>query len=210
MKFILYLLFFIYLLIEFKNYIFRSLLYVLGFKIDLDSFKDLPSKLILIGNHTSIYDFFISTAIYFSYFHQDYTNYVLMKDSFEFYTSPLFHYIDKKLKIISVNKNKKGLTQQLVEELKFKDNYILFIAPEGTRKYTDSIKSGYWVLSKELDIDIVFIGIDFYKKTFELEKPRKASFLWEQEKELFKKSAIKYQPLFPENCAYFTSAQLTK
>ena len=43
-------------------------------------------------------------------------------------------------------------------------------------------------------------------KTFELEKPRKASFLWEKEKELFKKSAIKYQPLFPENCAYYTSA----
>ena len=202
MKFILYLLFFIYLLIEFKNYIFRSLLYVLGFKIDLDSFKDLPSKLILIGNHTSIYDFFISTAIYFSYFHKDYTNYVLMKDSFEFYTSPLFHCIDKKLKIIGVNKNKKGLTQQLIEELKFKDNYILFIAPEGTRKYTDSIKSGYWILSKELNVDVSFVGIDFQKKTLTLEKPRKVNFNWDLEKKIYEKEAKKYLPLFPEKCLF--------
>lgn len=202
MKIIIYLFFLLYVFIGFKNYIFRSLLYVLGFKIDLDSFKNLPSKLILIGNHTSMYDFFISTAIYFSYFHKDYTNYVLMKDQFEYYTSILFHFFDKKLKIISVNKNKSGLTKQLIEELKFKNNYILFIAPEGTRKYTESIKSGYWILSKELNVDVSFVGINFQNKTLTLEPPREVNYNWELEKKIYESIAEKYLPLFPEKCVF--------
>ena len=202
MKILIYLFFLLYVFIGFKNYIFRSLLYVLGFKIDLDSFKNLPSKLILIGNHTSMYDFFISTAIYFSYFHKDYTNYVLMKDQFEYYTSILFYFFDKKLKIISVNKKKSGLTKQLIEELKFKNNYILFIAPEGTRKYTESIKSGYWILSKELNVDVSFVGIDFQNKTLTLEPPREVNYNWELEKKIYESTAEKYLPLFPEKCVF--------
>ena len=210
MYYILFILFAIYLFNDFNPFFYRLILKLIGFNIDQKIFEKLPNEFIFIGTHTSIIDFFIGKFIYYGYLHKKYSNYILMKEDFERYSSSFFNIFDKKLKFIAVEKEKKGLTKKIIDNLKYRSNYLLFISPEGTRKYTNELKSGYWVLSKELDIDIVFIGIDFYKKTFELEKPRKASFLWEQEKELFKKSAIKYQPLFPENCSYFTSAQLTK
>ena len=203
MSYLLLLLFACYLFYEYNFLFYRFLLTCIGFKIDDTLFDNLPNQLIFIGTHTSIVDFFIGTFIYYGYLHKNYTNYILMKKEFEKYTSSIFYNFDSKLKIIPVDKEKKGLIKKITEELKFKNNYLLFISPEGTRNYTETIKSGYWSLAKELNIDVVFIGIDFYKKTFVLEPPRKVFYNWEIEKELFKKSAEKYAPLLPEKCSFY-------
>lgn len=203
-------LFIIYLFYEFNPFFYRLILKCIGFQIDPNIFKDLPNEFIFIGTHTSMVDFFIGTFIYYGYLHKKYSNHILMKDEFEKYSSSFFTNFDNKLKIIPVEKEKKGLTQKIINKLQHHSHYLLFISPEGTRKYTENLKSGYWAISKELDINVVFIGIDFYHKTLKLEKPRKVSPLWEEEKKIFKESAKKYQPLFPENCAFFHTSLLTK
>ena len=68
-----------------------------------------------------------------------------------------------------------------------------------------SCSNGYWVIAKELNLDVSFIGIDFYKKTISFETCRKVEDYWDDEIRKFKISAKKYSPLFPEKCFYFKS-----
>lgn len=190
------------------EYIFKNILVKLDYKVDENSFNELPSKLILISSHTSIYDFILGALIYYGFLHKKYDIYILMKKEFHSFTNPIFSIIDSKFKLISVD-NKKvinsitGLTEKICNELRNKDNYILFIAPEGTRKCTSQIKTGYWNIAKSLNIDVAFIGIDFISKNIILEYPRKVEEDWDKEKDIFIKLCKKYIPLYPDRC-YWT------
>lgn len=178
----------------------KNILKSLGYKlndVDLDTF---PSKLVIIGSHTSIYDFFIGALYYYALLHQKYDSYILMKKNFEVIATPILSIIDKKFKLISVSKNNNGLTKIIIDDLKNKDNYVLFIAPEGTRKLTERIKSGYWFISKELDADIAYLGIDFNLKNINLESSRKPFKNWDEEEFFFAKTCQNYIPLYPERC----------
>ena len=189
-------------------YLIKKFLYYLDYKVEPFDINVFPSKMIVISSHTSIYDFIIGTLFYYGYLHERYNSYVLMKYQFEVICSPIIQYFDKKFKLISIKKNeeinvKKGVTHQIYNKLKDKDNFIIFIAPEGTRKCTDKLRSGYWVIAHKLDIDILYIGIDFLNKNIFLENPRKAKNTWENEQEEFIISCKKYIPLYPERC-YWT------
>ena len=60
---------------DFISYIFKSLLSYLDYKVSPFILDDLPSKIIIIGSHTSIYDFFIGTIFYYAYLHEKYDTY---------------------------------------------------------------------------------------------------------------------------------------
>ena len=200
---ILFILFIFYFL--FYNYyeiFFQFLLKIIGFKVNID-IKQLPSKIIFISSHTSIYDFFIGMMIYYGYLHKKYKLYCLMKKLFESIVSPFLLFIDYKVNIISVDKTKNGLTKKIIDTLKTKDNYLIFIAPEGTRNINQNLRKGYWIIAKELNIDVIYIGIDFHKKYIQLEKNRKVDENWNIEQDIFIQELIKYTPLYPEKC-YWT------
>ena len=195
---ILFTLFIFYFL--FYNYyeiFFQFLIKMMGFNVNID-IKNLPSKVIFISSHTSIYDFFIGMIIYYGYLHKKYKLYCLMKKIFESMVSPFLLFIDNKVNIISVDKTKNGLTTKIIDTLKTKDNYLIFIAPEGTRKINQTLRKGYWIIAKELNIDVVYVGIDFHKKYIQLEKNRKVDENWNVEQDNFIQEAIKYTPLYPE------------
>lgn len=189
---------------DFISFIFSNILLYLGYKFDsINSINDYPSKLLIISSHTSIYDFLIGLLYYYSVLHEKYDTYILMKDSFQKICNPILRLIDKKIKLISVEYNKKGLTDKICNELSDKNNYIIFIAPEGTRKCTENLKTGYWHIAQKLNIDIVYIGIDFLTKDIMLENYRKAYDNWDKEEESFIQNCKKYIPLYPERC-YWT------
>jgi 1-acyl-sn-glycerol-3-phosphate acyltransferase len=186
---------------DFISYIFSNVLLYLGYEFgNIDFIEEYPSKLMIISSHTSIYDFLIGILYYYSVLHKKYNIYILMKDNFHKVCSPILSILDKKIKLISVDYNKKGLTKKICDELSDKDNYIIFIAPEGTRKCTDKLKTGYWNIAKNLDINISYIGIDFITKDIVLENYRKPFNKWEEEEDYFIKYCKKYIPLYPERC----------
>jgi len=192
------------------GFIFQQILKYLNYEIEIFDISLLPSKLIIISSHTSIYDFIIGTFFYYGYLHQKYDTYVLMKKEFEKICSPVLVFFDKKFKLISVNSSKKienrvglGLTDNICNTLKEKDNYVLYIAPEGTRKCTNNLRSGYWTISKTLNINVMYLGIDFSSKKIFLEEPRKVEDSWDDEKDIFINSCKKYVPMYPERC-YWT------
>jgi 1-acyl-sn-glycerol-3-phosphate acyltransferase len=184
------------------SYLCNIILLYFDYKVEDFDIEKLPSKIIMISSHTSIYDFLIGIMFYYAYLHSKYDTYIMMKKDFETMCSPIISFLDKKIKLISVENigKKNGLTEQISNKLSTKNNYILYIAPEGTRKCTENIKSGYWTIAKNLNVDVVYIGIDFYKKVITLEESRKVMEHWDDEKYEFIKSCKNYIPLYPERC----------
>ena len=105
MNILLFLFLFYFLFYNYYEKIFQFLLKIIGFKINITT-KNLPSKIIFISSHTSIYDFFIGMIVYYGYLHKKYNLYCLMKKLFESIVSPFLLFIDNKVNIISVDKKK--------------------------------------------------------------------------------------------------------
>ncbi len=169
-------------------------------KITNEQIENLPSKIILVSSHTSIHDFFICYFVHYLYFRNKYIMNVVMKKSFEELTTPLIKIFDNKMKILRVDSSKKGTTQQIVDQLKDKDNYILAIAPEGTRKCVEELRKGYFYIAKDLNCKILYIGVDFKKRIIQLEPIHQIEDDWNNEKNWFIDNCKKYTPLFPERC----------
>lgn len=199
---------YLYLSKDYEHFITLIIKNILNFmkfdvKITNEQIDNLPSKIILVSSHTSIHDFFICYFVHYLYFRNKYTMNVVMKKSFEELTTPIIKLIDNKMKIIQVDSSKKGTTQQIIEQLKDKDNYLLAIAPEGTRKCVKELRKGYFYISKELKTGVLYIGVDFKRRLIQLEPIHQIENEWEEEEKWFIENCKKYKPLFPERC-YWT------
>jgi len=61
-----------------------------------------------------------------------------------------------------------GVTQQVIEQLKSKDKFILYLTVEGEMKTNQTIKTGFHYIGKALDATIVPTKIDYKNRRFEL------------------------------------------
>ena len=61
-----------------------------------------------------------------------------------------------------------GVTQQVIEQLKSKDKFILYLTVEGEMKTNHTIKTGFHYIGKALDATIVPTKIDYKNRRFEL------------------------------------------
>ena len=61
-----------------------------------------------------------------------------------------------------------GVTQQVIDQLKSKDKFILYLTVEGEMKTNQTIKSGFHYIGKALDATIVPTKIDYKNRRFEL------------------------------------------
>ena len=61
-----------------------------------------------------------------------------------------------------------GVTQQVIEKLKSKDKFILYLTVEGEMKTNQTIKSGFHYIGKALDAVVVPTKIDYKNRRFEL------------------------------------------
>jgi hypothetical protein len=168
--------------------------------IDEEELEKMSSKIIMVTSHTSVYDFILSFLLFQIYFRKRYNCQVLMKKSFEGYVSPIVKYIDNRLKLIQVNGEKNGLVNQVIENLKHQNNYILGMSPEGTRKCVDKLRKGYYYIGKELGCKVIYVGIDYENKIMKLEPEHEICENWEDEEKWFINNCKKYPPLFPEQC----------
>ena len=66
---------------------------------------------------------------------------------------------------VPVDRSKKSNTvEQVAEACRKSERFILAIAPEGTRKRVDSLKTGFWHMAKAAGIPIVLAGLDYKHK----------------------------------------------
>ena len=61
-----------------------------------------------------------------------------------------------------------GVTQQVINQLKSKDKFILYLTVEGEMKTNQTIKTGFHYIGKALDAVVVPTKIDYKNRCFEL------------------------------------------
>lgn len=65
----------------------------------------------------------------------------------------------------------KGLVEQMVEEFEERDQLVLGIAPEGTRKRVEQWKTGFYRIAHEAGVPIVPVTMDFGRKQVAIGPP---------------------------------------
>lgn len=130
-----------------------------GWRVE-GTLPDLP-KFVLIGApHTSNWDFVLFLGVIFHL--KANVKYMGKAELFRFPHGPFFYYCGG----IPVDRKKStGLVDQMVEACNKTDNFILVIAPEGTRHHVKEWKMGFYHIAKKADIPIVYAAIDGKNKT---------------------------------------------
>jgi len=138
---------------------------VLGWEIDksYDDYKSLRTGgHVMTYTHTCDYDIIIGCLLSHAY---DLPVVTIAKD--ELGKIPI---ISKMLSIMSdvifINrKSNVSTTNFIATQLKERSNFVLLVAPEGTRKKVDDIKSGFYHIAVETNSDIYHMAIDFENHT---------------------------------------------
>ena len=182
-------------------------LYLMGFEVNESSLERIPDRCVMVMSHTSIYDFVIASLLYHAYFKRTRNIYFLMKDSFAIHANKVCAKFFPYTTVIPVNNTSQtpqNIVENVVRELRNANHYILAIAPEGTRRPVENIKSGFYHIARNLQIPVVYCGIDFSRKIIQIEAPHAPAPTLDDEKEWFKEMCRKYVPLYPENCLFIS------
>jgi len=130
--------------------------------------QGVPQYLFVVLPHTSNWDFFygwlatkalgLDTKIF-------------VKDIFfKWWVS---RHVCQWLGLLPVNRRvSTNFVDSMVEKFEQIEELHMFIAPEGTRSYVDSLRSGYYYLAQKAGVPIVVAGPNFEQKTFTILPPR--------------------------------------
>ncbi len=122
-------------------------------------FPNLPKAVLIISPHTSNYDGLYG---FLALLGLGLKITILGKDSL--FKSP-FKKIFEWIGVIPVNRDlAHGLTQQVVDIIHQQDKIWIAIAPEGTRKSAEKIKSGFYHIAHTAQIPIVMFAFDYDHK----------------------------------------------
>ena len=118
-----------------------------------------PKFILAVAPHTSNWDFFVGIAAMFS---------LQLKVSFlgkaSIFRWPVKSILTAIGGIAVDRKHSHGVVGQIVQEIKHNDQFILGLAPEGTRSKTTEWKTGFLHIAKQAEVPVVPVSLDFVKK----------------------------------------------
>ena len=137
----------------------EKILMIFGWKL-IGDFPNINKSVVTLAPHTSNWDFIIG-RLYLNA--RSINNNTLMKKEMFFFPLGI---ILRVLGAIPVDrKNKKiSVVSQAVSIFKEKDEFNLFIAPEGSRNKVTQWKKGFFYIAQEAKVPIVISFIDYKKK----------------------------------------------
>ena len=137
----------------------KLILKIIGWK-GIGTLPEGKKYVIVAAPHTSSWDFILGKLYYFSIGRKVS---FMVKGNYFFFPLGI---ILKALGAIPVYKNSKiSLPDQMIAEFDKRDEFLLTIAPEGTRKKTKRWKKGFIYIAKNAGVPIVLGYLDFEKKT---------------------------------------------
>jgi 1-acyl-sn-glycerol-3-phosphate acyltransferase len=143
----------------------RLLLRLMGWRLE-GRFPDLP-KLVLIGApHTSNMDGVVSFITLFAVGLRAHT---MIKDSA--FKGPL-GWLLRWLGALPIDrKSPKGVVEQTVEAFARDAQFVLLLAPEGTRGAAPEWKRGYWHVARGAGVPVLPVAIDYMRKRIRFGEP---------------------------------------
>ena len=150
---------------KFCNYILHTLL---GWKVEGSLPDRKQSVLFVMLPHTSNWDFVIG-MLFIKVEKIKVT--AFGKNGFYFFPFKMFyHYFN----VVPIRRNSSdNFVQQATTRYQQNAPLWTVMAPEGTRKKVENLKTGYYYLAKEAKVQIVLCGVDFARKAI-IVKPARA------------------------------------
>lgn len=129
---------------------------------------DLKKYVIAVAPHTSNWDFLIGVAGRRILRINGKAKFLGKSSLFK----PPFGWIFRSMGGYPVDRSKsQDMVEQVAAIFDAHDEFVLAIAPEGTRKKVDKLKTGFYYIAKKANVPIVPVGFDFKKKEIIVAEP---------------------------------------
>ena len=133
--------------------------WILGWKIDDRPPDGLKKCVIVIGPHTSNWDFVLGRLAFFMYGVD--AKFLIKKELF----IPPLSWILRGLGGIPVDRSKRNnLTETALKYFKDKETMFIVFSPEGTRSYNPNWKKGFYYIAQKAEVPIYICYVDYSKK----------------------------------------------
>lgn len=126
----------------------------------------IKKSIIIVAPHTSNWDFVLGVLIRSAY--KIRSNFIGKKELFRFPLGSIMrwmggHPVDRK--------KKNSLVDQIAELYDKHDEFRIALAPEGTRRHTNTLKTGFYFIAQKAEIPILMAGFDFPRKLVQVREP---------------------------------------
>ena len=128
---------------------------------------DLKKFVLIVAPHTSNYDFFVGLAARYIL---DLRSHFLAKNTL--FKIPVVGWFFRIVGGIPVDRSRNtNIVDQVVELFDKRDTFVLTVAPEGTRSYRPSWRTGFYRIAEKANVPIVMVAFDYSKKLVEVNDP---------------------------------------
>jgi 1-acyl-sn-glycerol-3-phosphate acyltransferase len=135
-------------------------LYMQGWTIRGSFPYHLKKCVLIVGPHTSSWDFVIGLA-FRSKLRLYHLKYLGKAELFK----PPFGFFFRNLGGFPVDRfNKHNMVDQVVNFFNAHESFVLALSPEGTRKPVDRLRTGFYHIALKANVPIVMVGMDFKKR----------------------------------------------
>lgn len=141
------------------KYLARLILKIFGWKIDQQAPVGIKKCVVVMGPHTSNWDFVIGRLAFVMY---GLRPKVLIKKDLFF---PPLGWILRSIGGIPVDRNKNNnITDYACELFKVREELFMIFTPEGTRKYNPNWKKGFYYIAQKANVPIYIGYMDYERK----------------------------------------------
>lgn len=142
------------------------ILRLLGWSVTGHPPVDLKKYIIIVIPHTSNWDFPLGLLVRSKTGIR--VNYIGKKSLFKAPHGFIFRWLGG----YPVDRTRRtSFVEQAIQVFKENECFALTIAPEGTRKKTDSLKSGFYYIAKGAQVPIIMVKFDYKNKIVDFAKP---------------------------------------
>lgn len=140
------------------HFLAKTILRMIGWKVE-GRFPDLPKFVVIGAPHTSNWDFMMFLGVIL-YLREN----VRFMGKAEVFRNP-FGWFFSWCGGVPVDRSKsQGLVEQMVQACKVSEQFILVIAPEGTRDKVREWKRGFYHIARDTGIPVVLAMVDGARK----------------------------------------------
>lgn len=151
---------------KFGAYMCKKTLELVGWKIKGDYAKEIKKKVLIVVPHTSSWDFPLGLLVRGAI--QAEIQFVGKRSLFK----PPFGWIFRSLGGVPVDRSKSNnFVQSVIDVFNSRDKFNIVLAPEGTRKKVEKLKSGFYFIAKGAGVPIQMVRFNFGEKQVEFRAP---------------------------------------